>query len=285
MKKEKVMFITLPRGAILLGASELKGGRVKIRYYEEKIRTLRAPSIPAPLVGGSSVYQKDGLPYWFCRIKDGRDEFMYLRMDDLSSDDLLYDATGKRRKFISDKQIEFKKNVLNALGDMPEEGFRWLPVCEPSVEEYWAMKFVPGEEVLTDQSIPDWQNMVFNYSLVNGSTIASKTTYFLLALRYLTDGIATLEELADDSSTIGNYRDFNNESFLEKAGERTLGGLSGIVGNTKKLVKDLDSPTGFSTVGGSYSTFGYTHPMADIRNVNKGCNIVWDATPLVELVR
>lgn len=284
MKKEKVMFIKLPEGAKFLGASETEEGMVKICYYDEAVRTLRTPSIPVPLVGGSIIYQKVGSPYWFCRIKD-RDEFMYLHMRDLSSVDLLYTANGERRRFKTDKQEVFKKNVMMALADMPEEGFRWLPVYEPSEKDYGELQYVPGKEVLTDQLISDWQNMVFNYSPINGSTIASKTTYFLLALRYLKDGIATLEEIADNSSAIGNYRDGKDDFFIEKAGERMLGGLEGIVGNTKKLVMDLDSPTGFSIVGGSYSSFGYTHPMADIRNVNTGCNIVGNAIPLVELVR
>lgn len=285
MKKEKEMFITLPEGAKFLSASETGNGRLKISYYEEQIRTLRAPSIPVPLVGGSPVYKKDGSPYWFCTIKGGRDEFMYIYMDDLSSDDLLYTAEGERRRFKTDKQEVFKKNVMMALADMPEEGFRWLPTCEPSEEAYWALKFVPGNEVITDRSILDWQNMVFNYSPINGSTIASKTTYFLLALRYLKDKIATLEELSDNSSTIGNYRDCTDESSLENSGRRTIGGLSGIVGNTKKLVLDPDSPTGISIVGGSYSSFGYEHPMASIRKVKRGCNIVWDAVALMELVK
>ena len=198
------MFITLPEGAKFLGASETEEGLVKIRYDDEAVRTLRAPSIPVPLVGGTVIYQKDGLPYWFCRIKDGRDEFMYLHMDDLSSDDLLYTANGERRRFKTDKQETFKKNVMLALADMPEEGFRWLPVYEPSEKDYGELQFVPGKEVFTDQLILDWENLVFNYSPINGSTIASKTTYFLLALRYLKDGTATLEELADDSRTIGN---------------------------------------------------------------------------------
>ena len=284
MKKEKVMFIKLPEGAKFLGASETDNGRLMISYYEEPVHNSMAPSIPVPLVGGSIIYQKVGLPYWFCRIKD-RDEFMYLRMDDLSSDDLLYSANGERRRFKTDKQEVFKRNVMLALADMPEEGFRWLPAYEPSEKDYGELQYVPGEEVFTDQSISDWQNMVFNYSPINGSTIASKTTYFLLALRYLKDGIATLEEIADNSSAIGNYRDGKEDFFLEKAGERTLGGLSGIVGNTKKLVRDLDSPTGISIVGGSFASFGYEHPMASIRKVYPGCNIVWGAIPLVELVR
>ena len=282
MRKEKVMFITLPKGAESPEVIVTNDGRIKITYLGD-VHMSMAPIIPTPLVGGSSVYQKDGLPYWFCRIKDGRDEFMYLRMDDLSSDDLLYDATGKRRKFITDKQEIFKKNVMLALADMPEEGFRWLPVFEPSEVNFSDIQFVPGREVLTDPLLSEWKNYVFNYSHENESTIASKTTYFLLALRYLKDGIATLEELADNSSTIGNYRDSKSEPFLEEAGKRALGGLTGIVGNTKKIVVDLDSPTGLSIVGGCYLDLGYTHPMASIRKVNLGCKVVWNAVPLLEL--
>ena len=42
-------------------------------------------SKPAPLIGGTEVYQKDnGTNYWYCRIKNGRDEFMYVPFDDLT---------------------------------------------------------------------------------------------------------------------------------------------------------------------------------------------------------
>ena len=45
------------------------------------------------------VYQKDNnTPYWYCKIKDGRDEFMHLYFEDLTEDDVLYDAKGKKRK-------------------------------------------------------------------------------------------------------------------------------------------------------------------------------------------
>jgi len=50
---------------------------------------------PTPLIGGTEVYQKEGLPYWYCRIKNGRDEFMHLYFGDLTNEDILYNEDGK----------------------------------------------------------------------------------------------------------------------------------------------------------------------------------------------
>lgn len=62
------------------------------------------------------------------------------------------------------------------------------------------------------------------YSPENESGRCSKATYFLLLLRWLKDGVATLEHLTDDSTDIGHYykkkilhlynaRDYSNFDF------------------------------------------------------------------------
>ena len=74
---------------------------------------------PTPLIGSTEVYQKDGLPYWYCRIKNGRDEFMYLYFGDLTNDDVLYTADGKTREFVTEWQKKFKSYVMKALENKP----------------------------------------------------------------------------------------------------------------------------------------------------------------------
>ena len=46
---------------------------------------------------------------------------MHLYFEDLTETDLLYDANGKKRKFTTEKQKNFKDNVLKALKNKPEE--------------------------------------------------------------------------------------------------------------------------------------------------------------------
>ena len=141
--KEKVLYVKLPKDAKYREVIVTEDGMIGIVYSEEDTNQLAISEanaqteviIPKPekLVGGTEVYQKEGIPYWYCKIKNGRDEFMHLYTDDLTEKDLLYDSkTGKPRKFMTKMQKKFKDNVLVALENKPREGFRWIPVFEPS---------------------------------------------------------------------------------------------------------------------------------------------------------
>lgn len=101
-----------------------------MKEEKENVKVTEISNIPkpTPLIGGTEVYPKEGLPYWYCRIKNGRDEFMHLYFRDLSSDDILYTADGKKREFFTKRQDKFRANVMKALDKMPKEGFRWIPV-------------------------------------------------------------------------------------------------------------------------------------------------------------
>lgn len=272
MKKEKAIRINLPDGAEYRRVEVTDGG-ILIIYAEESVmdtvkvqKTVsKAIPKPTPLIGGTEVYQKEGTPYWFCKIKDGRDEFMHLYFGDLTKDDVLYTADGKKRKCITERQKIFREYVMKALENMPEEGFRWIPVYEPSIDDGRNIQYVSGVNVLRGISSFKWEEAFQNYSPENGSRMASITTYFLLLLRLLKDGFATIEQLVDDSKEIGHYWDSENTKHeFEKTGERQLGGLYGFAGNTYKIVKDSKSSSGFSLLGGNYCSSGYLCPLADV---------------------
>ena len=237
---------------------------------EEKVLQAQRPKVTIPkpkaLVGGSEVYQKDGLPYWYCKIKGGRDEFMHLYMEDLSLNDLFYDPmTGRKIAFTTRKQKEFKQNVWTAVENKPKEGFRWIPVYEPSLVSYIAesvfyfrpslmqdikIQFMAGKKPFIGHTCLDWDRILNTYSPENESGMASKTTYFLLLLRWLKDGIYTSEQLEDTSEKIWNDEDLEDaKGGDETTGERGFGGLYGFVGNTRKIVKDSESKTGYSACG------------------------------------
>jgi len=83
----------------------------------------------------------------------------------------------------------------------------------------------------------------------------------------LKDGIATLEEIADDSELIGHFWDSKCASHnLEVTGKNEFGGLYGFVGNSHKMVKDPDADSGFSLAGGSYYHKGNYWPLAKVHN-------------------
>jgi hypothetical protein len=251
--KEKVMYVNLPNGANYQRVEVTEDAKVAIVYTPAEVKIPK----PIPLIGGTEVYQKDnGTPYWYCKIK-GRDEFMHVYFEDLTEDDLLYDANGKKRKFKKGRPKEFKNDVLKALKNKPVEGYCWIPVFEPSMLR-GNLQYVSGAEVLINLTSFDWEDLFNKYSPENGSKQATCTTYFLLLLRWLKDGIATVEQLTRDSKEIGHYWDSENaKKNFEKTGEREFGGLYGFVGNTCKIVKDSESSGGFSIVGGDYDHYGW----------------------------
>ena len=226
---------------------------------------------PNPLIGGSEVYQKDNnTPYWYCKIKEGRDEFMHLYFEDLTEDDVLFDTKGKKRKYQNFVEKNFKDYALNAVNNKPTEGFCWIPVYEPSVDLKGNLQYVSGAEVFCKFSSYAWEEYFKKYSPENGSKQATITIYMLLALRWLKDGIVTFEQLVCDSEEIGHFFNYDKatkkikkvEEYrfkdlfdLEKTGEHEFGGLYGFVGNTPKIVKDPNSTGGFAVVGTDLCNF------------------------------
>lgn len=294
MKEEKVMYVILPKGAEYRKAYVTEDGKVAIAYAEETINDTvkvsktvsKAIPKPTPLIGGTEVYQKEGTPYWFCKIKDGRDEFMHLYFGDLTYDDILYTEDGKKRKFVTERQKKFRADVMKVLENMPEEGFRWIPVYEPSKDDGGNIQYVSGVKVLRGLNSYNWEEAFHNYSPENGSMMSSITTYFLLLLRLLKDGFATVKQLADDSKEIGHYWDSENAKHeFENTGERQLGGLYGFAGNTYKIVKDSESSSGFSLLGGDYGYDGCTYPLADVGRDNNPYNTSYDGVGLLELTK
>lgn len=266
--KEKVLHVKLPEND---------------KYRREKVTEDEGIPKPKSLIGGSDVYKKEiggsnvyqFLSYWYCKIKNGRDEFMYLYMEDLTEEDLLYDSkTGRKREFSTNSQKEFEENVLEALANKPKEGYRWLPVFEPSYNEKDELQFVIGEKPLVGRlNCLEWDKKLKEYSPENESCMSSKTTYFLLLLRWLKDDIATLEQLVEHSEEIGHYRNSENaKPNFEITGKRTFGGLYGFAGNTGKIVKAESS---YSRLGGCYYDYGKMSSLAEdwhIKNPNGKSN-------------
>lgn len=128
-----------------------------------------------------------------------------------------------------------------------------------------SIQFVEGEIPLVGLSSLEWDKMLKKYSPANESAKISKTTYFLLSLRWLKDGFATLDQLADHSEEIGHYWDSENAKYeFEKTGERKFGGVYGFVGNTCIIVEDPNSESGSSLLGGSYDNLGDSCPLDDV---------------------
>ena len=266
---EKILWVDLPKNTKYRRVVTERG-RVGIVYSDENTKLTDKNNaevkIPKPkeLIGADTVYKKDGIPYWYCKIKDGRDEFMHIYMKDLTEEDLIYDyKTRELRKFVTEKQKKFKANVLEALSNKPKEGYRWIPVFEPSSDGNGGLQFVKGEKPLVGfANYITWNEKMNEYSPENESERCSKTTYFLLLLRWLKDGVATLEQLTDDSTDIGHYyKSKGVKNDFELTGDRMFGGLYGFAGNTYKIIGELYE--GFC-VGGCFFSRGTTESISDM---------------------
>ena len=161
---------------------------------------------------------------------------------DANEEDLLYDSkTGEKRTFDTGSKKKFKKHVLKALANKPEEGFRWIPVYEPSLTPNGELRFVKTEEPLVGLKCHEWTKKLIKYSPENESDMSSKTTYYLLLLRWLKDGVATLEQLVD-------LEHDRNSKNVKSDSERKFGGLDGFL-NSFKIVEDTNSGSGYSLLG------------------------------------
>ena len=242
--KEKVLYINLPDGANYREVKKTVDGRIGIVYTEENDNVVSIPK-PIPLIGGTEVYRKDnGTPYWYCKIKNGRDEFMHVYFGDLSENDLFYDSDGCKREFKTEIQMQFKDYVLKALKNKSYLGYRWIPVHEPSLNHREdTIQYIPEKKAFLGFNCYEWEKRLNEYSPRNGSRLASIETYFLLLLRWLKDGIATFEMLTDDWDSEDIQIHFVEMRMHE------FGGLINFVRNTYKIVKDFESISSFSLVG------------------------------------
>ncbi len=278
--KEKVLYIELPEGAnfrelrqigdgvlgIVYETGQVANEAEKTKKAKKRKRTVEIPK-PEPLFGGSEVYQKNGSPYWYCRIKGGRDEFMHLYTQDLTVEDVFYDFTGKRRCYFSYLYENLRDNFLEALENKPKSGYRWIPVCDPSLDEEGELQFVKDKKILTYISNIEWEEKMKVYSPENGSRISSKDTFFLLLLRWLKDGVATQEELAYTSNESPVY--WNDEKL------KNFGGLYKFVGSTGKLVRDSNKATDGFIIGWKYDRDNY-NPNKFAKNISEVDRITFD---------
>ncbi len=278
--KEKTMYVKLPSGSKFRRVSVAKNGEIGIVYI--------TPEIPKPknLVGGNGVYQDADSPYWYCTLKNG-DTFMYVYVEDLTEKDFCYNPEETENEYLKMKQEMFKANALEALANKPKTGI-WLPVFELSADNNGNLRFVKDAIPLTGRlNANEWREKAREYSPENKSRMGSKTTYYLMLLRWLKDGIATYEQIVEDSSELGTYylSRTNGENPVE-TGRRKFGGLYGFVGNTYKIIEDTDSSSKykFLRAGGCCNNDGGYACASRVYEIKKAdMSSFWNGVGLIEL--
>lgn len=142
----------------------------------------------------------------------------------------------------------------------------WIATIEPSAhgdEIYYS----EGEEVAVGFSCNEWVIMASNYSVERGSRLASALELFLWYALRIAEGKWSLEYVAIDSSSAGNFSDAPGcTGTLEKSGARCCGGYCDGQGNTYKIVAYEDT---FFLIGSNFYCRGFAYPVAHIHPIDK----------------
>lgn len=207
---------------------------------------------PKPLIGADEVYRRG--KEFYCKLETS--EFMLLRTD-LSEIDVLYDYVKEEiRSFQTPKAKKFKYDVFEALKTSDEDEEIWISTNSASFTENNKIVFIEGAKpTLGPHSYREVEEKIRGFSRENHSQMWSKDTYILILLRALKDNLITIDQILDDASTLGHYRNSLIRSFApEKTGTREFAGLHDFIGNTSKVVKDSSSRSGYSVADGNCYT-------------------------------
>ena len=140
------------------------------------------------------------------------------------------------------------------------------------------LQYIAGKNTLRNRlNSYNWEEILQKYSPENESRMATITTHFLLLLRFLKDGYATLEQLTD-----GCFWDCKGG---EKTGERQLGGSYIFSNNTVKMVKDSESGSGFSLIGSGFQLFCFYYPLTYVNHVSRPEIAKNNSVGLIELIK
>lgn len=144
-----------------------------------------------------------------------------------------------------------------------------IAILEPSVKNE-TVYYGRDEEVAVQYSIEMWNKMAKAYAPERGSRIAKIQELFLWYALRIANEKWTLEYVALDSSSAGNYWDVEDASHdLEKTSARIVGGYEDGQGNTCKIVSAGNC---YAIVGGCCCYEGSQYPVAYFRyehNVQK----------------
>ena len=153
----------------------------------------------------------------------------------------------------------FLKNVEEALKRVGTD--YWIATLEPSVVAR-RIYYAEGEEVGVGYSGEDWNKMAKEYAPERLSRLSNEYELYIWYALRIVNGLWTLDYVANDSSSAGNYRNAHEATHsMEKTGARKCGGFCDGQGNSYKIVT---REGGYALVGGGYYGNGNDFPVADV---------------------
>ena len=164
-----------------------------------------------------------------------------------------------KQKGKSDREKSFLTRVKEAVKVVDCD--YWIANLEPSVTD-GKIYFAEGDAVGVGFSSNQWKQMAKEYAPERGSRLSNEhELYIWYALRTV-NGLWTLDYVANDSSSAGNYRNAPGAThFMERTGARMCGGFCDGQGNSYKIVT---REGGYALVGGDYGDYGFNYPVAGV---------------------
>jgi len=158
----------------------------------------------------------------------------------------------------------------------------WIANLEPAVTA-GKIYYAEGNAVGVRFSINQWSQMAKEYAPERGSRLSNEYELYIWYALRIVNGLWTLDYVANDSSSAGNYRNAPGATHsMEKTGARKCGGFCDGQGNSYKIVT---REGGYALVGGYYYGDGYRYPMADVCCYDDPGFILYDSSGVLVLTK
>lgn len=140
-----------------------------------------------------------------------------------------------------------------------------MPVIEASIKD-GKVYYQAGEKVANERDwgtyYSDMEKLAKSFSPEHFSDIASLQETFIWYAYRIAKGFLTIEEVCNDSSSLGNYLNAPGASNkLEVSGSRLVGGARDGIGNTYKCVTN---GVRYAILGGDFRTTGASNPISEV---------------------
>ena len=158
----------------------------------------------------------------------------------------------------------------------------WIANLEPSVTD-GKIYYAEGNAVGVGFSCNQWNQMAEEYAPERLSRLSNEYELYIWYALRIVNGLWTLDYVANDSSSAGNYRNAHEATHsMEKTGARKCGGFCDGQGNSYKIVT---REGGYALVGGSYNIYGDDCPVADVNYFDYPNDIQYNSSGVLVLTK
>ena len=163
----------------------------------------------------------------------------------------------------TDREKAFLKRVAESIQAVNYD--YWIANLEPYVEN-GKIYYAENHDVGVKFSCNQWGQMARDYKPEKGSRLSNLHELFIWYALRIVNNLWTLDYVANDSSSAGNYWNAPKSSkSMDKAGAKECGGYRDGQGNTFKFVT---REGGYALVGGGYFNNGNDYSVASVNHIS-----------------